>query len=561
MALAGGATFAAYTIVRLLGSGPTGEVYLVEDPRSAQSAALKVLSPALSSDPEFRRRFHRETAVAANLYHPNIVEVHERGEFEGRLWIAMDYIDGISAAQLMRERFPAVLPVGEVLAIISATAAALDYAHQRAVLHGDVKPANILVTSAGPGEPRILLSDFGIAGRAPEQATGTEADGRADQYALAATAFQLFTGTSPVDVPARLSDLRPDLARLDTALSRALNADPAGRFGSCREFADALHEQAGVRPVDQRPEVLDAATAWSAATVAEPAYVVDYPVYDWPQSPPAPPTPEPVTLQRRGTPLQSAAAVLARRLDAFSQSTQEPGRRRSRRILLGSALVVVLVGLLAVGITIGRKTTGDHPQAAGPQTSSSAASSVPATSDPAAPPAPLDGTYQIEVQRSKQTYDYTPSPQPPDVNTWWAIRSSCTPTGCLAAATMLDDNDHTQTKSSVRPLVLEFGQGQWKSRPEEVQFGCIGPNGAASTQATTQVLSLRPQPVGDLVGEMVVTVHSNECGQQGAVIRIPAVASRSGDLPPAVSVPDPVTIPANPPATTTPTTSPSGPGR
>lgn len=79
---------------------------------------------------------------------------------------------------------------------------------------------------------------------------------------------------------------------------------------------------------------------------------------------------------------------------------------------------------------------------------------------------------------------------------------------------MLDDNDHTQAKSGVRPLVLEFGQGQWKSRSEAVQFACIGPNGAASTQATTQVLSLRPQPVGDLVGEMVVTVHSNECGQQ-----------------------------------------------
>ncbi|OOK82667.1 serine/threonine-protein kinase pknF [Mycobacterium kansasii] len=91
------------------------------------------------------------------------------------------------------------------------------------------------------------MSDFGIAGRAPEQATGTEADGRADQYALAATAFQLFTGTSPVDVPGKLSDLRPDLARLDTALSRALSADPAGRFASCREFADALNEQAGSR--------------------------------------------------------------------------------------------------------------------------------------------------------------------------------------------------------------------------------------------------------------------------------------------------------------------------
>ncbi|ETW23104.1 serine/threonine-protein kinase [Mycobacterium gastri] len=563
MALAGGATFAAYTIVRPLGSGTTGEVYLVEDPRSAQWAALKVLSPALSSDPEFRRRFHRETAVAANLYHPNIVEVHDRGEFEGRLWIAMDYIDGISAEQLMRERFPAVLPIGEVLAMVSATAAALDYAHQRGLSHGDVKPANILVTSPGPGEPRILLSDFGIAQPAPAQAAGAEADGRADQYALAATAFQLFTGTPPVDAPAKLSDLRPDLARLDTALSRALNADPAGRFGSCREFADALNEQAGIMPVDQRPEAGDAATAWPAATVAEPAYVVDYPVYDWPQSPAAPPSPppQPVTRQRRGTPLQSAAAALARRLDAFSQSTREPSTRRRHRILLGSAVVVLLVGLLAVGIAIGRKTTSDHPQAAGPQTSSSAASSMPATGDPAAPPAPLDGTYQIELQRSKQTYDYTPSPQPPDVNSWWAIRSSCTPTGCLAAATMLDDNDHTQAKSSVRPLVLEFGQGQWKSRPEAVQFACIGPNGAASTQATTQVLSLRPQPVGDLVGEMVVTVHSNECGQQGAVIRIPAVASRSGDLPPAVNVPDPVTIPENPPATTTPTTPPSGPGR
>lgn len=564
MALASGATFAAYTIVRLLGSGRTGEVYLVENPRSTQWAALKVLSPALSADPGFRRQFHRETAMAASLYHPNIVEVHERGEFEGRLWIAMDYIDGISAAQLMRERFPAVLPVGEVLAIISATAAALDYAHQRGLVHGDVRPANILMTNPARGETRILLGDFGVTLITPEQAAGV--DGRADQHALAATAFHLFTGAPSGGVAAKLSDLRPDLARLDAALSRALGADPAGRFGSCREFADNLTERAGIVPADHAREPTQAATA---AVAAEPAYVVDYPVYDWPQSPPAPPTmpppPRPVTPQPRGSLLQSAAAALAQRLDAFSQSTQGPRNRRSRRIVLGAAAAVLMVGLLAVGIAIGRRTTGDHPAAVGPQTSPATATSAPPTSDPAASPAPLDGTYQIEVQRSKQTYDFTPSPQPPDVNTWWAVRSSCTPTRCLAAATMLDDNDHTRAKSGVRPLVLEFGQGQWKSRPEAVQFACIGPNGAASTQATTQVLSLRPQLVGDLVGEMVVTVHSNECGQQGAVIRIPAVASRSGEIPPAVNVPDPVTIPETPSTTpttpATPTTRASGPGR
>ncbi|KAA1251753.1 serine/threonine protein kinase [Mycobacterium simiae] len=555
MALAPGATFAGYTIVRMLGSGETGAVYLVPDPRSTRWAALKVLALTLSSDDEFRRRFHQETPHAANLYHPNIVEVYDRGEFEGQLWIAMDYIDGVNAAQLARERFPAVLSVGEVLAILSAAAAALDYAHQRGLLHRAVKPANILLTGPGPGEPRILLTDFGIAQRAPEQ-LAAEIDGRVDQYALAATAFHLLTGASAVG-GSRLSALRPDLAHLDPVISRALAAEPAGRFSSCREFAAALNEQAG-------PPIGDSsAVAADESAVVEPAYFVDYPAFDWPEAAAEPPTSGPVTPAQRSTILQSAAAVLARRLDEFSHSTKKPGKRRSRRILIGSAAVALLIGLLAVGISIGRQTTS-NTQVASPQTSPSAAPSAPATSDPVSPPAPLDGTFRIEVQRSKQTYDYTPSPQPPDVNTWWAIRSSCTPTSCLAAASMLDDNDHSAVKPGLHPLILEFSQGQWKSRPETVPFGCIGPNGTPGTQRTTQVLSLRPQPVGDLVGEMTVTVYSNECSQQGAVIRIPAVASRSGDMPPGVNVPDPADIPSETPSSqtpATPTTPGSGPGR
>lgn len=583
MALANGAIFAGYTVVRMLGSSATGELYLVQRPAAPGWQSLKVLPLSMSGDGEFRQRFHAETQRAANLYHPNIVEVHERGEFEGQLWIAMDYIDGMDAVQVMANQFPSVLPVAEVLAIVSAIAAALDHAHQRGVVHRDVKPASILLTSYGAGEPRILLADFGIAltgGRgvaypAPELSMGAYGDERADQYALAATAMHLLTGAPPVSppTPPTLGVLRPDLARLDAALSRALATQPADRFGSCREFAAALTELAGV--TDRGV----AALGTTAVVVnPAPAYVVDYPAYepasDWPETVEQQPAPEPQA-RRRGTFLQSVAGALARRLDAFSTTASEtPTRRRPRRILVGAAAVLLLAGLLAVGIVIGRKTSTTVTQAGSPPTSAPPVPAAPPPSDPAAAPVPLDGTYQVEIERSKQTYDFTPSPQPPDVNTWWAIRSACTPSACLAAATMLDDNTHTQAKEGVRPLILEFGGGQWKSRPEDVQFPCVGANGSASTQDTTQVLSLRPQPQGDLVGEMVVTVRSNECGQQAAVIRIPAVASRSGDVPPAVTVPDPATVPSPPsstptsetPTSKTPPTSPStapptGPGR
>jgi serine/threonine-protein kinase len=151
MALASGAAFAGYVIARRLGSGSTGEVYLVQDHRSACWRAVKILSPALS------------TPAAARLRHPHIVEVHERGEFYGQLYVAMDYIDGINAARLIAGRFPAVSPAAEVLAVVTAAAEALDHAHQSGLLHRDVRPENILLTGRGEEEHRILLSDFGIA--------------------------------------------------------------------------------------------------------------------------------------------------------------------------------------------------------------------------------------------------------------------------------------------------------------------------------------------------------------------------------------------------------------
>jgi serine/threonine-protein kinase len=278
MPLADGATFAGYTIIRLLGAGGMGEVYLAAHPRLPRQDALKVLPASVTTDREFRERFEREADMVAALWNPHIVGVHDRGEYDGQLWIAMDYVEGTDAAELLRDH-PQGLPPADVLTIVNAVADALDYAHDRHLLHRDVKPANILVSRPESGERRILLADFGIARRdddtsgltatnmtvgtvsyaAPEQLMGSDLDGRADQYALAATAFHLLTGAPPFAhsnpavvisqhlsaTPPKLSLRRPELAHLDDALAKALSKDPADRFARCADFARALSHQVG----------------------------------------------------------------------------------------------------------------------------------------------------------------------------------------------------------------------------------------------------------------------------------------------------------------------------
>jgi serine/threonine protein kinase, bacterial len=282
MPLADGATFAGYTIVRLLGSGGMGEVYLAQHPRLPRRDALKVLPASVSADNEYRERFHREADIAATLWHPHIVGVHDRGEFDGQIWISMDYVEGTDAAQLLRERYRDGMPTAEVAEIIAAVADALDYAHQRNLLHRDVKPANILLAHPDSGDKRILLADFGIARwaneisgltatnmtvgtvsyAAPEQLMGERLDGRADQYALAATAFHLLTGSPPFEnsnpavvisqhlsaPPPAIGARRPELSALDPVLATALAKDPNNRFERCADFARALGHRLEATP-------------------------------------------------------------------------------------------------------------------------------------------------------------------------------------------------------------------------------------------------------------------------------------------------------------------------
>jgi serine/threonine protein kinase, bacterial len=284
MPLADGATFAGYTIVRRLGSGGMGEVYLARHPRLPRRDALKVLRHEVSADGEYRERFNREADIAAALWHPHIVGVHDRGEFDGQLWISMDYVDGTDASRLLGQRYPDGMPANEAAEIIAAVADALDYAHQRNLLHRDVKPANILLANPRSDGQRIVLADFGIARwaddpsgltatnmtvgtvsyAAPEQLMGGHLDGRADQYALAATAFHLLTGSPPFQhtnpavvisqhlsaSPPAIGDRRPDLSALDPVLAKALAKNPNDRFERCTDFARALGHRLGDAPPD-----------------------------------------------------------------------------------------------------------------------------------------------------------------------------------------------------------------------------------------------------------------------------------------------------------------------
>ncbi|OIN82035.1 serine/threonine-protein kinase [Mycobacterium malmoense] len=536
LALSGGAPFAGYTILRQLGAGGMAEVYLALHPRLPRRDVIKVLAEAVTADPEFRERFNREADLAATLWHPHIVGVHDRGEYGGQLWISMDYVEGTDAARLVKERHQdgqKGLPVHEVCAILHAVAGALDYAHDRGLLHRDVKPANILLTHPEDGERRILLADFGVARHlgnisgitetnvavgtvayaAPEQLTGSNIDGRADQYALAATAFHLLTGAPPFqhsnpiavisqhlhEDPPRLSDYRPDLADLDDVFRKALAKQPEDRFERCRAFASAVGA-VGERFGDVR----------DADRAAQPGAAL-----------PA---------RRRGGGVRGVVAAM--------------NRRYSSRTRWATALVgAVLIAVAATWSTL----YSFEPE--------SPAANVPALASKPSVPAPnaattssgpvLNGTFQLSYDRGKQTTNGVPIRHDGAPTDWWAFRSVCTTNGCAATGTQLDDANHqvASTADGGHTDTLRFIGGYWQGAPQQERVGCTQPNGQVrATQQETIAWSLAPQADGTLRGTQTETVLTNECGAQGAVVRVPVVATRVGDVPPAVTLADPTQV-------------------
>ncbi|MFC8384461.1 serine/threonine-protein kinase [Nocardia sp. NPDC057272] len=277
--LPSGTVFAGYRIERVLGSGGMGTVYVAAHPRLPRRNAIKVLPENAGAGEEFRARFLREAELTARLDHPNIVAVHDRGEHDGRLWIAMEFVAGTDVAALLRRESP--IPPARAVHIVTETARGLDEAHRHGLLHRDVKPANILLEPVEDAPDRVLVADFGIARAAgdgtaltavgtvvatlayaaPELLTEQRVDHRADVYALGCTLFELLTGTKPfprdsvvavmqahlMAPPPRATALRPELPpAIDAVLARALAKNPDERYSSCGALAAAAAGAFGV---------------------------------------------------------------------------------------------------------------------------------------------------------------------------------------------------------------------------------------------------------------------------------------------------------------------------
>ena len=271
-----GSQLAGYVIEEQVGAGGMAVVFRARDAVLGRLAALKVLSPALAADQEFRARFLRESRAVASVEEPHIIPVYGAGEVDGVLYIATKFVPGGDLADVL-QRAGGVLETERAAAFIEQVASALDAAHAAGLVHRDVKPGNILVDVApGRGE-HAYLSDFGLSKRsmaasgltatgtflgtpdycAPEQIRGLPVDGRGDQYSLACMAFALLSGNLPfrrqesmATLFAHLNDPVPPLSRYrgdlpsatDAVLARGLAKEPRDRYGRCGEFAAALRD-------------------------------------------------------------------------------------------------------------------------------------------------------------------------------------------------------------------------------------------------------------------------------------------------------------------------------
>ena len=351
--LAAGTVFAdAYRVTGVAASGGMGTVYRVVNVRLDRIEALKVIASEMSADEEFRERFRREMRLAASLDHPNVVTVHHAGECGGLLFLAMEYVPGIDLGRVLESEGP--LATDRAVAILEQIAAALHAAHTRGLVHRDVKPANVLI-STRDGREQAKLADFGLSTcfnskedltrtgtvlgtfdyMAPEQFEGASLDGRADVYALGCVLYEMLTGERPFPRPSAAAVLyahvfneppaphsrRPEIpAAFDAVVSRALAKHPDARHPTTIDLArDAGAALAG--------EMANTVSKEGAPLTSEPPVLA-------PTSPPVPRV------------IEMTAGSFVGRAEPLALL-----RRRWREVAAGKRRVVLLAGEPGVGKT------------------------------------------------------------------------------------------------------------------------------------------------------------------------------------------------------------------
>jgi len=266
-----------YHVLRKLGEGGMGQVYLAEHVKMGRKSALKVMNPAMVKDADAISRFNREASNASRINHPHVAAIYDFGETsDGIIYLAMEFVDGPPLTKLIEAEGP--LPPARAASIVRQAADALSVAHEMGIVHRDLKPDNIMIARARDGGDDVKVVDFGIAKAAdniaqkvtktglvvgtpeymsPEQLAGDKLDGRSDIYALALVAFNILTGKLPfpaetvqesmimrlTESPRKLAEMRPDVAwssEVQACLDKALERDVSARYQSATDFGRGL---------------------------------------------------------------------------------------------------------------------------------------------------------------------------------------------------------------------------------------------------------------------------------------------------------------------------------
>ena len=275
--LAPGSTIAGYEVEGVVGSGGIGIVYRARQVRLDRPVALKIVDAEVAREPVVRERLRREARTLAALDHPNVVPLYEAGEENGTVYVVTRWVDGIELGTLIRRDGP--LEPGRAARIAAQVASALEVAHEKGLVHRDVKPSNLILTS----EDHVYLTDFGLTKRAesaagltvaaqllgtidyvaPEQIEGSDPDARGDVYGLACVLFEMLTGAAPFSgerggvakmwahinaEPPPVRQERPDVPEaLEAVIRQALAKTPDAR-PTAAAFRAAVLEAVGEAP-------------------------------------------------------------------------------------------------------------------------------------------------------------------------------------------------------------------------------------------------------------------------------------------------------------------------
>ena len=406
-----------YHVLKKLGEGGMGTVYLAEHVKMGRKAALKVMNPGMNQDADAIARFNREAANASRLSHPNICGIYDFGETaDGLIYLAMEYIEGVSLSSLIEQS--GSLAPARAASIIHQSADALQVAHDVGIVHRDLKPDNIMIAKGRDGSDNAKVVDFGIAKASssdaqkvtktglvvgtpeymsPEQLAGDKLDGRSDIYSLGLVAFNCLTGKLPfpsnsaqeamimrlTDHPKTLAEIRPDITwpdELEAVIAKALARDAVDRYQSAAEFGRDMYKATENMPATiaaaAGTQVIGSGAAVAAAAAKTAA------------------TPAAVPKTRVAGPGDRGGAATP----VSAPLVEAPAKKGGLPMAAIAAAVVILLGgggFVAMQMLGGNKSADAGQTAGAPTTTSpqnTQSTQTPGGGGAAIPPAPAGGT-------------------------------------------------------------------------------------------------------------------------------------------------------------------------